>query len=107
MKIERDKWYLRRDGGREFVICVDKPGDESIVTHDTRGSVSLYHASGRLFEGKETHCDLVALAPEPVRGYVAFTRDGLFVGHAIKTEAFGPSLRILDLSTAKEVGDDQ
>jgi hypothetical protein len=107
MKIERDKWYLDRRGDRVRVISTTSFGEQPIVVEDESGAIAKHNADGTYWPHKGWSCaDIVAPAPEPVRGYVAFTRDGLFVGHAIKTEAFGPSLRILDLSTAKEVGDE-
>lgn len=118
MNIERDKWYLRRDGGREFVVCVDRPGRHSgpIVSHDEEGHLTIYYADGRLVEGQVSPADLVAFAPEPVRGYVVVDELGCFdnwfdndaldaAREYIVDENSG--YRILDLSTAKEVSDDQ
>ena len=111
MKIERDKWYLRRDGGREFVICTDKPGHWSIVTHNKVGNIHLFDARGSSCAGP--YADLVAPVPEPARGYVVINNQGFPAGHYCllhnaQSHAAGKrGYRILDLSTAKEVGDDQ
>lgn len=115
MKIERDRWYLRRDGGRMFVICVDKPGPKPIVSYDENARVMDYYPGGTHHQsGPTSGLDLIAPAPEPVRGYVVVRPTGTpckLCDNLVEARQYiataTSAYRILDLSTAKEAGDDQ
>lgn len=52
MKIERDKWYLTRNGGRVRVVCVDAPGSQQIVGI-LNGSAEQWCPDGSFWPGNE------------------------------------------------------
>lgn len=113
MKIERDKWYLDSNGRRVRVVCTDRAGGSPIVGCVESGGVATYAADGRFDPDHASVFDLVAPVPELVRGYVVVLDDGTFCAPVIdlnvarrNIEAW-PGARILDLSTAQEVSDEQ
>lgn len=71
MKIERDKWYLRRDGEKMRVICTDAPGNCQVIAVGEHGSAFFYSSDGAHWLGISS-CDLVSEDREPQRLWVNF-----------------------------------
>jgi hypothetical protein len=56
MKIERDKWYLMRNGDKARCVCIDADARHPIVLVDTNGDTIRLPASG----ARGCYYDLVA-----------------------------------------------
>lgn len=73
MKIERDKWYVMRNGGKREVIKTGLPGQYPVLTIDADGlDIRRYTNDGR-YSGEEEHpFDLISEHREPARVWVNF-----------------------------------
>lgn len=73
MKIERDKWYVMRNGAKVRVVCVDAPGGSPVIAVPVNGfGVLTYTASGHYDDGQEHRYDLISEHREPARVWVNF-----------------------------------
>jgi hypothetical protein len=71
MKIERDKWYVMRNGEKRRVICVDAPGTYPIIIiGEGRNSQGTRYADGKVYRNGEHAGDLVREHREPKVIYV-------------------------------------
>lgn len=68
-KFERDKVYKTRDGREARVICVDAPGEMSLITLvDTHAEWKLcrVYSNGRFSKYADDPLDLMLPKPEPI-----------------------------------------
>ena len=80
-KFERDKVYKTRDGREARVICVDAPGEMSLITLvDTHAEWKLcrVYSNGRFSKYADDPLDLMLPKPEPIVEWGLLTASGLF-----------------------------
>ena len=90
MKIERDKWYVMRNGEKVRVVCVDAPGEYPVVAVGSGDGVTTHTADGFGVVGVKEHPhDLISERREPARVWVNMYRDGSHTAYDHEAEAHG------------------
>lgn len=98
LNIERDHWYLTRDGTKVRVVCVDAPGGWPVIGVFANGNVTLWEKDG--INPNDEDDDLIAEVRVPREW--TLTRQG---PHAITTVG-GPDLEVVEVVRVREVLDD-
>lgn len=75
MNIERNKWYVLRNGEKVRVVCVDAPGKFPVVVLDAVGMSWHYTQGGKPASATKDH-DIIREHREPARVWVNIYRNG-------------------------------
>ena len=75
MNIERDKWYVMRNGEKVRVVCVDAPGEYPVIGIDKDGALTFTATGHFEKEGVNHRFDLISEYREPARVWVNFYPD--------------------------------